>query len=65
MSVDTASATATIAASDPITVSIKGPATVDEGTTTAAYVVSITGGIPTDDLTVDYATADGTADGRV
>ena len=34
-------ATATIAESDPITVSISGPSTVDEGDTTTAYTVSL------------------------
>ena len=55
-------ATATIAASDPITVVLSGPDTVDEGDT-ATYTVSLSpeGVIPTADLTVDYATADGTA----
>ena len=57
------SATATIAESDPITVSISGPSTVDEGDTTTAYTVSLSpsGVTPTSDLTVDYATSDGTA----
>ena len=43
--------------------SITGPDRVDEGDATANYTVSLspTGVIPTDDLTVDYATADGTA----
>ena len=54
---------ATIAESDAITVSITGPDRVDEGDATANYTVSLspTGVIPTDDLTVDYATANGTA----
>ena len=55
------SATATIAASDPIIVNISGPTTVDEGDTTTNYTVSLTGGTPTEDLTVSYATSDGTA----
>ena len=55
------SATATIAASDPITVSISGPTSVDEGDATSNYTVSLSGGTPTDDLKVDYATANGTA----
>ena len=55
------SASATIAASDPITVSLSGPAIVDEGSETSAYTVSLSGGTPTANLTVDYATADGTA----
>ena len=54
------SAQATIAASDPITVSISGVSTVGEGNI-ATYTVSISGGTPTDDLTVQYATEDGTA----
>ena len=54
-------ATATIAASDAITVSISGPSAVDEGDATTNYTVSLTGGTPTEDLTVDYATSDGTA----
>ena len=55
------SASATIAASDPITVSLAGPATVEEGSDTTAYTVSLSGGTPTSDLNVDYATANGTA----
>ena len=57
------SATATIAASDPITVSLSGPASVDEGAAAAAYTVSLSpaGVTPTADLTVSYATADGSA----
>ena len=57
------SAQATIAGSDPITISIAGPSTVDEGDTTTAYTVSLSpsGVTPTADLTVSYATADGTA----
>ena len=63
VSVDTSagSDTATIAASDPITVSITGPSTVEEGDATSDYTVSLSGGTPTADLTVSYATADGTA----
>ena len=57
-SLDTSSLTTTISASDPITVSISGPASVGEGEV-ATYTVSISGGTPTADLTVDYATADG------
>ena len=58
-----ASATATIAASDPITVSISGPSSVDEGDTTSDYTVSLSpsGVTPTSDLTVSYGTSDGTA----
>ena len=55
------SASATIAASDPITVSLAGPATVEEGSNTTAYTVSLSGGTPTSDLNVDYATSNGTA----
>ena len=57
------SATATISASDPITISISGPATVDEGDATSNYTVSLSpsGVKPTADLTVSYATANGTA----
>ena len=57
------SATASISASDPITVSISGPSSVDEGDTTTAYTVSLSpaGVKPSEDLTVDYGTADGTA----
>ena len=57
------SATATIAASDPITISISGPSSVDEGDTTTTYTVSLSpsGVTPTADLTVSYATANGTA----
>ena len=59
------SATATISESDPITVNISGPSTVDEGETTANYTVSLSpaGVTPTDDLTVSYGTANGTATG--
>ena len=56
------SVSTTIAASDPITVSLAGPATVEEGSETADYTVSLSGGTPTADLTVDYATSDGTAE---
>ena len=57
------SATATISESDPITVNISGPSTVDEGDATTSYTVSLSpsGVTPTSDLTVNYATADGTA----
>ena len=57
------SAQATIAASDPITISISGPTSVDEGDTTTDYTVSLSpsGVTPTADLTVSYATANGTA----
>ena len=57
------SATATIAESDPITVGISGPSNVDEGDATTAYTVSLSpsGVIPTEDLTVQYATSHGTA----
>ena len=57
------SAQATIGESDPITISISGPSSVDEGDTTTAYTVSLSpaGVTPTSDLTVSYATADGTA----
>ena len=62
VSLATATATATIAESDPITVVIEGPATVAEGAM-ATYTVSLTpaGVTPTADLTVDYATSDGSA----
>ena len=57
------SATATIAESDPITISISGPTSVDEGDATTSYTVSLSpsGVKPTSDLTVSYATANGTA----
>ena len=57
------SATATIAESDPITISITGPTSVDEGDATSNYTVSLSpsGVKPTADLTVSYATSDGTA----
>ena len=60
---DDASATATIAASDPVTVNISGPSNVNEGDATSTYTVSLSpdGVTPTDDLKVDYTTADGTA----
>ena len=56
-------ADAYIAESDPITVTISGPSTVSEGDTTTVYTVSLSpvGVTPTADLTVDYATSDGTA----
>ena len=58
-----ASAEATISESDPITVELAGPSTVSEGSATASYTVSLSpaGVVPTDDLAVSYATADGTA----
>ena len=53
--------TATISASDPITVSISGPTgDVTEGDA-GTYTVSLSGVTPTADLTVSYATSDGTA----
>ena len=56
-------ATATIAESDPITVTLSGPTTVDEGDATSSYTVALTptGVLPTADLTVSYGTANGTA----
>ena len=62
VTVATASAEATISESDPITVEITGPVMVAEGAA-ATYTVSLSpaGVTPTADLTVDYATADGTA----
>ena len=48
-------ADAYIAESDPITVTISGPSTVDEGDATTVYTVSLSGGTPTADLTVDYS----------
>ena len=61
---DASSATATIAESDPITIAISGPSTVNEGDATTAYTVSLSpsGVTPTDDLKVSYATSDGTAE---
>ena len=55
--------TATIAESDPITINISGPSSVDEGDATTAYTVSLSpsGVKPTADLTVSYATSGGTA----
>ena len=46
--------------SDHISVSVSGPAEVNGGDT-ATYTVSLNGGIPTANLTVDYAASDGTA----
>ena len=64
VSVDSAasSTTVTISESDPITVVLSGPASVGEGEP-ANYRVSLSpsGIIPTEDLTVDYTTSDGTA----
>ena len=56
------SADAVISESDPITVSVRGPPAVDEGET-STYTVSLSpiGVMPTQDLTVDYVTSDGTA----
>ena len=60
---DASSATATIDASDAITISLSGPTTVNEGDATSNYTVSLSpaGVKPTAELTVSYATADGTA----
>ena len=55
-------ADAYIAESDPITVTLSGPASVDEGDATTVYTVSLSGGTPTADLTVDYSSEDGTAE---
>ena len=54
------SAGLTIDASDPITVTLSGDSSVDEGES-ASYTVSLDGVTPTEDLTVDYDTADDTA----
>ena len=63
---DENSATATIAESDPITVSISGPSSVDEGDATTDYTVSLSpdGVTPTADLTVSYATGGRHGDSR-
>ena len=63
VTLNTNSVTTTVNASDPITVSITGPTSVDEGDTTTAYTVSLSpsGVKPTADLTVSYATSNGTA----
>ena len=60
---DASSATATISESDPITISLTGPTSVNEGDATMAYTVSLSppGVTPTADLTVSYATSNGTA----
>ena len=57
------SASATIAASDAITVSLSGPSSVDEGDATSNYTVALSpsGVTPTSDLTVNYGTSNGTA----
>ena len=57
------SAIVTIAESDPITVSVSGPSSVEEDDGTVSYLVSLSPSdvVPTQDLTVNYATADGTA----
>ena len=57
------SATATIAESDPITVNISGPEeeVTEGGAGTYTVSLSPSGVTPTSDLTVNYATADGTA----
>ena len=57
------SAIVTIAESDPITVSVSGPSSVDEDDGTVSYLVSLSPSdvVPTQDLTVNFATADGTA----
>ena len=59
---DRSAATATIAESDPIEVSISGPVSADEGDE-ATYTVSLSpsGVIPTRELIVTYSTFDGTA----
>ena len=63
VSVENSPATVTIAESDPITVTLSGPASVDEGDeqgNTAEYTVTLSGSPPAA-LTVDYATSDVTA----
>ena len=59
---DSSSAAATIAESDPITIELSGPSSVSEGDA-GAYTVSLSpaGVTPTEDLTVSYATSNGTA----
>ena len=53
-------ATATLAASDPVKVAVFGPAAVKAGDA-ATYTISLVGGVASAPLTVEYATADGTA----
>ena len=57
------SASASISASDPITVQVTGPSTVEEGDTTSNYSVALKpdGVTPTADLTVRWATGGGSA----
>ncbi len=49
-----------IAASDAMTVTLTGPSVVEEGET-ATYGVSVSGGVPTEDLTASYRVAGHTA----
>ena len=58
---DTTTVDVTIAESDPITVELSGPSSVNEGET-VTYTVSLspTGVIRSADLTVHYGTANGT-----
>ena len=57
------STVATISESDPITVTLLGSSSVAEGESATSTVSLYPNGVtPTADLTVDYATADGTAD---
>ena len=55
---EASSASATIAESDPITVHLSGPSSVEEGDTTSSYTVALlpSGVTPTAKLTVEYGT---------
>ena len=54
-------ASANIRESDPITVLLRGESSVDEGQP-AVYAISLSGGLPTADLTVGYELSAGTAE---
>ena len=54
-------ATASIRASDPITVLLRGESSVEEGQS-AVYAISLAGGLPTSDLIVGYELSPGTAE---
>ncbi len=58
----TLSATTVISASDPLSVSVSDASDVTESTgVSAEFIISVSGGIPTEDVTVTYSTEEGTA----
>ncbi len=59
----TLSVSTVISASDPLSVSISNAVDVTESAgVSSEFIISVSGGIPTEDVTVSYSTEDGTAE---